>query len=386
MFDSSRFKQLTLKIFSTITFALIILIIIFAISNVSLHFKAFDSGVNHNNQLQFHHSVRILKITSEYDGNLHLLPRQPEELEMFEVSDSTKAFDFRVREFFGKSQCKVQVFMTWISSVDSFGERQFLGLESLFQTNPTSCLIILSKSMDSGKGFKILAPLTSRGFRVEAMAPDLWDLLKNTPAERWFHEIKSGNKNWGEIPPAQNLSNLIRLAVLYKYGGVYLDTDFIILKDFSGLRNSIGAQSMDSNGNWTRLNNALLIFDKNHPLVYKFLEEFALTFDGNKWGHNGPYLVSRVVAKTGGFNITVLPPVAFYPVYWTKVAEFFVRPNHGTNAKWVEAKIRQLNGSSYGVHLWNRQSSGLNIEEGSIIGRLISDHCVVCNHPSFSTS
>ncbi|KAL8526704.1 hypothetical protein ACS0TY_015778 [Phlomoides rotata] len=389
MFDSSRFK---LKIFSTITFALIILITIFAgsiISNVSLHFKAFENGINHRNHLQIHQSARILKITSEYDPKLHKLPPQPEDLQLFDSSDSTRMFDSKVREFFSReNQCKVQVFMTWISSVDSFGEVQFFGLESLFQTNPSSCLIILSKSMDSDKGFKILAPLTSRGFRVRAMSPDLWYLLRNTPTERWFDEIKNGSRSWGEIPPAQNLSNLIRLAVLFKYGGVYLDTDFIILKDFSGLRNSIGAQSVDSNGNWTRLNNAVLVFDKNHPLVYSFLDEFASTFDGNKWGHNGPYLVSRVVAKTGGlnFNFTVLPPVAFYPVYWTKVAEFFVRPNHTGQAKWVEAKIQQINGASYGVHLWNRQSSGLDIEEGSIIERLISDHCVVCSNRYFSTS
>ncbi|KAL3839411.1 hypothetical protein ACJIZ3_024002 [Penstemon smallii] len=279
--------------------------------------------------------------------------------------------------------------MTWISPVASFGEREFFGLESLFQTNPRSCLIILSKSMDSEKGYEILKPLVDRGFRVKAITPNLWDLVKDTPGEIWLNDIKNGNKDAGEIPLPQNLSNLMRLAILYKYGGVYLDTDFIVLKDFSSLRNSIGAQSVDVNGNWTRLNNAVLVFDRKHPLVYKFIEEFALTFDGNKWGHNGPYLVSRVVervAKTRGFNFTVLPPLAFYPVDWTRVGRFFVRPNDRGDEKWVEAKLRQLYvGSTYGVHLWNKESNKLKIEEGSIISKLISDHCVICNQ-NFSTS
>ena len=77
----------------------------------------------------------------------------------------------------------------------------------------------------------------------------------DTPALAWFDRIKSGEQNRGEIPLAQNLSNLIRLVILYKYGGVHLDTDFITLKDFSGLRNSIEAQSIDATGSWTRLNN-----------------------------------------------------------------------------------------------------------------------------------
>ncbi|PIN25033.1 Alpha-1,4-N-acetylglucosaminyltransferase [Handroanthus impetiginosus] len=360
------------------------------------HKDDLENGSSYYDQLQTHQTAQLKIITSVGDGGRYLVPRldvttseeqliqpenklNPEVMGLFETSGLERRFDSRVREFFGRNQCKVQIFMTWISPVDSFGEREFFGLESLFHTNPRSCLIILSRTMDSEKGRKILEPLINNGLCVEAMGFDLWGLLKNTPAESWFNDIKNGNKDAGEIPLAQNLSNLIRLAAVYKFGGAYLDTDFIILKDISGLRNSIGAQSVDVNGKWTRLNNAVLIFDKNHPLVYKFMDEFASTFDGNKWGHNGPYLVSRVVARnTGDSNFTILPPVAFYPVAWTRVVGFFTRPNDPVSEKWVEAKIRQLNALAYGVHLWNSQSNRLKIEDGSIIGRLISNHCVIC--------
>ncbi|KAL0305781.1 UNVERIFIED_CONTAM: hypothetical protein Sradi_5995400 [Sesamum radiatum] len=88
------------------------------------------------------------------------------------------------------------------------------------------------------------------------------------------------------------------MGLLYRFGGTYIDTDVIVLKSFEGLRNVIGAQTIDlATGNWSRLNNAVMIFDQGHPLLHKFIEEFALTFDGNKWGHNGPYLVSRVVSR-----------------------------------------------------------------------------------------
>ncbi|KAL1819075.1 hypothetical protein ACET3Z_013944 [Daucus carota] len=307
------------------------------------------------------------------------------DFEILKETPKALQFEKRATEFFGSDNdhCRIKFYMTWISPASLFGDREVLALESLFKSNPNGCLMILSRTMDSLQGLKLLNPITEHGFKVVAVTPDLSFLFKNTPAESWFDDLKSGNKDPGEIPLAQNLSNLIRLAVLYKYGGVYLDTDFIVLKDFSGLRNSIGAQSSDVNGNWTRLNNAVLVFDKNHPLLYKFIEEFASTFNGNRWGHNGPYLVSRVASKfatSHDFNFTILPPMAFYPVYWTRIQGFFRKPRSRESSKWVEAKLLQLSGETYGVHLWNRQSSRLRIEEGSIMGRLISEHCILCNH------
>ncbi|XP_050226868.1 uncharacterized protein At4g19900-like [Mercurialis annua] len=304
--------------------------------------------------------------------------------DIFKSNELAQRFHTRVLEFFDE-KCEVQFFMTWISPVSSFGRREFLAMDTLFKVNPNGCLMILSGSMDSTKGYKILKPLLNLGYKVTAVTPDLQFLFKNTPAESWFQEMKSGNKDPGEIPLAQNLSNLIRLAVIYKYGGVYIDTDFIVLKSFKGVRNSIGAQSIDPvSRNWTRLNNAVLVFDKNHPLIYKFIEEFAGTFDGNKWGHNGPYLVSRVVGKVSGRpefrNFRVLPPIAFYPVDWNKIGGFFRKPEDQATLKWVKAKLLQLSGETYGLHLWNKQSNRIRIEEGSVMAGLISDHCVICEY------
>ncbi|KAK6290623.1 hypothetical protein POUND7_002164 [Theobroma cacao] len=274
--------------------------------------------------------------------------------------------------------------MTWISTVGSFGRREMLSVESVFKAHPHGCLMILSRTMDSVNGYRILKPLLDRGFKVLAVTPDMPFLLKNTPAEAWFDAIKSGKKDPGEIPLAQNLSNLMRLAVLYKYGGVYLDTDFIVLKSFKGLKNTIGAQSIHAESkNWTRLNNAVLVFDMNHPLLFKFIEEFALTFDGNKWGHNGPYMVSRVARRVEGrpgYNFTILPPMAFYPVDWIKIGSLFKMPKARADSRWVEAKLLQLTRETYGVHLWNKQSSKLMVEQGSVMGRLISENCVLCKH------
>ncbi|KAI3680677.1 hypothetical protein L6452_35450 [Arctium lappa] len=310
------------------------------------------------------------------------------ELLAFMEFSGGRDFRARVKEFFSKNEtsCKVRFFMTWISSLDSFGQKEFHSIESLFNTHPKGCLLIVSNSMDSNEGTQILKPFLEKGFRVTSISPDLNYLLKNTEAESWFSRLIKGDIDLGYVPFGQNLSNLLRLCLLYKYGGVYIDTDVIIMKSFSKLRNSIGAQTLDlGSKNWSRLNNAVMVFDKMHPLIYKFIEEFSLTFNGNKWGHNGPYLVSRVVSRVqrrGGYNFTILPPPAFYPVNWNRVRNLFRGPKNETDAKWLRGKLRQIRSESYAVHLWNKQSRKLRIKEGSILRKILSDHCVFCNSSS----
>ncbi|KAL5730221.1 lactosylceramide 4-alpha-galactosyltransferase [Ranunculus cassubicifolius] len=300
---------------------------------------------------------------------------------------SSKRFAVRTKKFLHGSSvnfsCKVRFFMTWISSLDSFGYRETFSIESIFKSHPNACLLLVSNSMDTQRGIQLLKPFRDQGFRVSAISPDFRYLFKNTPAESWFLELKKGNIDPGEVPFGQNLSNLLRLAILYRFGGIYLDTDVIVLRPLDHFRNIIGAQTMDlQSGNWSRLNNAVMIFDKKHPLVYKFIQEFTDTFNGNIWGHNGPYLVSRVVSGLGytpGFNFTILPSLAFYPVNWNRVQSIFHAPTDAGHSKWMSRKLRQIRENSFGVHLWNKESKRLKVGKGSILDRIMLDCCVFCN-------
>ncbi|EOA31924.1 hypothetical protein CARUB_v10015163mg [Capsella rubella] len=187
----------------------------------------------------------------------------------------------------------------------------------------------------------------------------------------------------GSIPLFMNLSDLTRLAVLYKYG-VYLDTDIIFLDDITRLRNAIGAQSIDpKTKTWTRLNNAVMFFDINHPLMREFLQEYSTTFDENIWGHNSPYIVSRVIKRLGnkpGYNFTIYPPDAFYPVNWIKIPKLFKKPANIREAQWVEKIVREISKGSYMIHLWNKITRKIKIEEGSVMYSLISANCTICRN------
>ncbi|CAG7890652.1 unnamed protein product [Brassica rapa] len=313
-------------------------------------------------------------ITVTESNNLHVL-------DVFGGRDVSEKFQQRATEF-SRDDCEVNFMMTWISPAVIFGKREILSVESVFKSHPRGCLIILSSTMDSPLGFRILKPFLDRGYRVAAITPDLPYLLKDTAGETWLEEIQTGKRDPGKISLAQNLSNLMRLAYLFKFGGVYLDTDMIVLKSFKHLRNVIGAQTLEPvSRNWTRLNNAVLIFDKNHPLLLKCIKEFALTFNGNVWGHNGPYLVSRVaraVEGTEGYNFTVMTPSAFYSVNWVEIEKLFKVPRTEKDLKRVRVKVLEMQRRSYGLHLWNKFSSKFEIEQGSAMDKIVTDHCVIC--------
>lgn len=311
-------------------------------------------------------------------------------LRLLKHSAKSKQFSARAAEFFDGQRCGLSFFMTWISNAESFGPRELVCIQSLFKSHPNACLLLVSDSLDSPGGAKILRPLSARGYKIAALSPDYAFLFKDTPAERWFYMLSRGEVSPGEVSLGQNISNLLRLALLYKYGGIYIDTDVIILNNLLGLKNAIGAQTVDSEtGGWSRLNNAAMIFDKGHWLLHEFMKEFALTFNGNRWGHNGPYLVSRVVARATRVangtarEFTVLPPSAFYPVGWTRIRGLFQGPRGGYHAKWVHEKFESIRRGSFGLHLWNRESRRLEIEEGSVLARIVMD---CCNFFNFSVS
>ena len=61
-----------------------------------------------------------------------------------------------------------------------------------------------------------------------------------------------------------HIADALRMAVLWKQGGVYMDLDFIAIKNVSPLLNYPG---LGIQHNPTMPNNAVLIFPKNHELL-----------------------------------------------------------------------------------------------------------------------
>ena len=104
------------------------------------------------------------------------------------------------------------------------------------------------------------------GYNIIVEEPDVPYLIKETPAEAWYSNIEE----WKQGPYIfSHITEIIRLATLYKYGGVYLDTDVVVMRELDSLRNSVGTELSGERGEAKVLNGAVLMFDKGSTFVWE---------------------------------------------------------------------------------------------------------------------
>ncbi|GFS44867.1 alpha 1,4-glycosyltransferase family protein [Actinidia rufa] len=159
--------------------------------------------------------------------------------------------------FFRKGKCSLRVFMVWNSPAWMFSVRHQRGLESLLLHHGDACVVVFSETIE----LNFFEAFVKDGFKIAVVMPNLDELLKDTPthifASVWF-EWKKTNFY------ATHYSELVRLAALHKYGGLYLDSDIIILRSLSSLNNTVGFEGQLAG---SYLNGAVMSFRKHSETV-----------------------------------------------------------------------------------------------------------------------
>ncbi|XWS12308.1 hypothetical protein CRYUN_Cryun37aG0078500 [Craigia yunnanensis] len=155
--------------------------------------------------------------------------------------DSRLSFSDFMDAFFRKGKCDMRVFMIWNSPPWMYSVRHQRGLESLLAQHRDACVVVFSETIELDF-FK--DSFVKDGYKVAVAMPNLDELLKETPTHIY--------------------SELVRLAALYKYGGIYLDSDIIVLKPLLALNNSVGLEDQLAGSS---LNGALMAFRKQRYFV-----------------------------------------------------------------------------------------------------------------------
>eukprot|EP00924_Labyrinthula_sp_SR-Ha-C_P010809 snap_masked-scaffold_35-processed-gene-2.13-mRNA-1 protein AED:0.16 eAED:0.16 QI:0/-1/0/1/-1/1/1/0/396 len=136
-------------------------------------------------------------------------------------------------------------------------------------------------------------------------------IFEGTPLDDFFRRPKNASalaarqKVWGKLE-MQNRANGLRIALVYKLGGMYLDADFIVMNDVSELHDGLAKQEADGIAAY---NNAFFKFEKNSEFLKLALAEFVRGYK-DVWGIQGPQLMTRVIRKhcRGDSNPPTLEP------------------------------------------------------------------------------
>ncbi|KAM6216498.1 lactosylceramide 4-alpha-galactosyltransferase [Rhynchocyon petersi] len=245
-------------------------------------------------------------------------------------------------------------------------------VESAARAHPEARVVVLMKGLPEGNASlprNLGVSLLSCFHNVRLQRLDLAALLGGTPLAAWH---ASARRRW-EPYLLPVLSDAARIALLWKFGGVYLDTDFIVLRSLRHLSNALGTQSRYV------LNGAFLAFERGHEFMALCMRDFVAHYNGWVWGHQGPQLFTRVFKKwcaTRSLSerhscrgVTTLPREAFYPIPWQNWKRYFedIGPE----------ELSRLFNATYAVHVWNKKSQGTRIEATSraLLAQLQARYC-----------
>ncbi|XP_064535245.1 lactosylceramide 4-alpha-galactosyltransferase-like [Drosophila montana] len=166
-----------------------------------------------------------------------------------------------------------------------------------------------------------------------------------------------------------HISDLIRLISLYRFGGIYLDMDVVVLRSMEDVPlNYAGAESNTDVANGV-LSMAPTGF--GHEFAKSCLLDFQQHFDGGAWGTNGPGVITRVAKRIcGTANISLMlenrTRCQGFNVF-NRTAFYAIPPGdsrHFFQPQYLEQTLVRTK-DSYLVHMWNQLSKVFHIKVGT---------------------
>ncbi|XP_053895753.1 alpha-1,4-N-acetylglucosaminyltransferase-like [Malaclemys terrapin pileata] len=173
-------------------------------------------------------------------------------------------------------------------------------------------------------------------------------LFQETPLLAWYHKVNAAQeKYWVHIS-----SDASRLALIWKYGGIYMDTDVISMRPIP-VANFLAAEAskVSSSG--------VFGFPHHHWFIWDCMNDFVQNYNGRIWGNQGPILMTRrlrALCNLTNFhnvedqrcgNISFLHPQRFYPIPYPAWRQYYT----------VWKRSPDFN-NSYALHLWNFMNQG----------------------------
>jgi FkbM family methyltransferase len=141
---------------------------------------------------------------------------------------------------------------------------------------------------------------------------------------------------WKKAHSGAQFSDLLRLDVVYRWGGVYLDSDVLLLKPLDQLAGHYEFFIASEDG--IKLTNAAFGASKGHPAIRALIDE--LLFNEPDWtlcpvATTGPTLFAAKLKWEK--SISVLPRETFYPYQWHDVERAAARPHTYAEHLWVSS-------------------------------------------------
>lgn len=119
---------------------------------------------------------------------------------------------------------------------------------------------------------QLLTKLQDSSSNVQIIRENFGQVLKDEPSFRPHLDTIKAGPFW-----AVHVSDVMRLILLKKYGGIFLDFDKIVFRSLHCLRNAL--TYLEGGPNGEEIQNSAMVFDAGHPFVKFVLRYLGQTYD-----------------------------------------------------------------------------------------------------------
>ncbi|KAK3878791.1 hypothetical protein Pcinc_016602 [Petrolisthes cinctipes] len=230
--------------------------------------------------------------------------------------------------------------------------RAWCAVESWARQNPDLdvLFILTSLTMDDSTGLASL--LLHRYTNLRVVGVDLNLLFQGTPLLEFFMSRKwTVNNTW----PKNVLSNMVRVVVLWRWGGIYSDNDVISVRTYTLPLNAVGVAIPGL------LGNGFLSFSSHHPILWSLMGNMKRGFIPDQWGSTGIHPLTRVMMEACGTDdaMSLMKQLPFSCANVTIYSQSYFSPFHfmdpllnfKSDGKKEFDKAMNV---SYSIHLYNK--------------------------------
>lgn len=215
---------------------------------------------------------------------------------------------------------KLKIFFVQTSENDDILSRHACSIESAVRLHPNGLIFVLmhSKYINVKKGSYIHLNSYKNLYFLHFNENEIYS------GTSLIHLNKTKRKQFLYYFSISHMSDLIRTALLYKYGGIYFDLDVIPLRSFQQFSNTVALETTNA------VNVAALVFEKQHPVLDVQmdiqLKSVEKQFHGLCWNCLGPLALTNALKKLCNqhelyihekdkcHQIDIQPSFVFYPI------------------------------------------------------------------------
>ncbi|XP_059486977.1 alpha-1,4-N-acetylglucosaminyltransferase-like [Neocloeon triangulifer] len=246
------------------------------------------------------------------------------------------------------------IFMLETSKTGVLKLRQVCALEAAASLNPhINFILAFSDLLEiKAKDNPALQELLQHSPNVKLATLDSSMAVRGTPVQ----DPKENKLKKDNYYIKEHTSNFLRMSLLWKLGGMYMDLDYMTLKNLSAIIELKNFLTADADYN---INNSLLGFERHNPFLFKILETVRSDYDPK----DHPTVVrSFNKAVMNVFKISIVEAIRLVninnqlhvlnyfitsPIKYSECHEVYRTSNASV---WFEY-IREH--GSYTIHLWN---------------------------------